>query len=246
MALAADQDSDEGRHPWDGFPKGSWIIISSSLSKDGATETKTEKQVRIDSNGSLMLSARAEGKMKGRFDGKERAFSSGPPVDPARAKNWKLVETSNKELTIEGKKYPCEVKKYESKSTDTGRETVVSFWHCKGVSLPDRRLGRFAIGPDVLRIEAASRGKRGPDKGWIQVASLKSERQVGGRKIICVKEEGELEEVFHGKKESGKLTRWCSNEVPGWEVAVIGEGEADGKKVTHKVEVLDFEVAKKK
>lgn len=244
MALAADQDSDDARHPWDDFPKGSWIIISRSISSDGTKETKTEKQVRIDDDSNPSLSIRAEGTSKGKFDGVEQVTSSGRPFYPAKAKDWKLVETGNKELMIEGKKYVCELKKYELKSTD--RDTVVSLWHCKEVSLPHRQLGRIAIDPDVLRIEVASKGKRGSEKGWIQVASLKSERQVGGRKIVCVKEEGEEEEVRDGKKEFGKLTRWVSKEVPGWEVAVIGEGEADGKKITSKTEVLDFEVPNKK
>lgn len=71
-------------------------------------------------------------------------------------------------------------------------------------------------------------------------------RKIGDREVVCVREEGEFEAIEDGKKVKGKLTRWLSNQVPGNEVHMVGEGELDGRKVKRIQTVDDFFVPKAK
>lgn len=236
------------RDPWDGFPKGSWAIVSESMTRDGKTITKVEKLTRIDDEGKrIRLRRQVEGKTKGLFDGGSSTSTHVYGFDPATAEGSRLTESAKKDLIIEGKKYSCEVKKYELKSKK--REAVVTFWHCSTVSIPYRELGvelaSIALDPDVLRVEVDYKSEAQSERVHVQVVSFKAERKIGGHTLVCVKEEGELTVVEGGTKGNGKVSRWLSNEVPGREVRLEGEGQLGDQKFKKIEEVVDFEVAKK-
>lgn len=149
---------------------------------------------------------------------------------------------------IQGKKYACEVKKYDlSRGED---KATVAFWHCKEVSVPYREIAgpprTMALRPDVLRVDVDFRGKTETQNSSIQVVNLREERKIGERKVVCVREEGEFEISIDGKKGKGKATILLSNEVPGREVETVAEGEIGGVKIRKVKRIEAFEVVKEK
>lgn len=253
LAAACDlnaKDPPNERDPFNGFPKGSWVVQFSQLTRGEETKAEREKITRIDDDkgGHIQTQWQKEGKIRGRFDGDLSTSWHIPGFDPSKNEDSRLIDSAKGELTIEGKKYSCTVKKYEVK----GRrgEAVVTYWHCNDVSVPYRESHSLhadhAMYPDVLRLEVDYKGKEEAEKGFIQVARFKESRTIAGKKIDCVKEEGELSVTDEGKKAKVKLERWLSNQVPGREVRFVAAADFDGKKFDNRIEIEDFEVAKEK
>jgi hypothetical protein len=128
------------RDPWNGFGVGSWVIVADSLTKMGETETRREKQTRTRANEPrIELTVREEGKTPGVFDGRETIRINVAAYDPALDPKCKVLETRKEELIIEGKKYACEVKKYDLSEVEM--KATATFWRCPDVSVPYREAG---------------------------------------------------------------------------------------------------------
>jgi hypothetical protein len=182
------------------------------------------------------------------FDGEESTSWHVPGYDPALDPKCKLLDTSKKELVIQGKTYTCEVRTYDL--TRGENKATATFWHCKGVNVPYRELGgepcTLAVRRDVLRLDVEYRGKEQVAKTSIRVVSLGDERKVGERKVVCVREEGVFEISEGEMKGKGKLTVFLSDEVPGREVELVAEGEFGGAKIRRVHRVEAFEAVKEK
>jgi len=245
---AEDAESKNERDPWNGFGIGSWVIQVKSFTKGTETTTQREKQTRTEAEkaGQIQLSVREEGKTSGVFDGKESIRWHIPGYDPALDPKSKLLETKKEELTIQGKKYACEVKKYDlSRGED---KTIVSYWRCTDVNVPYREEGleplTLALRSDVLRLDADYTGKEQSEKTSFRVVNLREEHKIGKQTIICTREEGTFEVSKDGKK--GKATGFMlrSHNVPGREVESSAEGEFGGIKYKKEMRIEDFEVVK--
>lgn len=97
------------RDPWHGFPKGSWIVVTDTISH-GFSETQVcEKLVRTDDLGAgITLSAYVE--QDGGFP--EKAASRRMHVlgaDPSKIPDVQLTMTRTESLVIDKVKYVCEV-----------------------------------------------------------------------------------------------------------------------------------------
>ena len=238
------------RDPWNGFPVGSWAIQTESFTRGDKTETRREKQTRVAAKdpGTIQLSTRAEGKTPGAFDGAESTSWHIPGYDPALDPKCTLLDTSKQDLMIQGKKYACEVKKYDL--TRGENKATAVFWHCKGVDVPYRELGgeprTLAVRPDVVRLDVDYRGKESSMRASIRVVNLREECKVGERTVVCVREEGEIEMSDGDGKGKGTVTVLLSNEVPGREVEFVAAGELGGAKLRKVRRVEGFAVAKGK
>jgi hypothetical protein len=251
FSLGADDIKDDRqRDPWYGFGDGSWVIRAESLAENGTMKTRREKQTRTPGKGigGIWLNVRNEGNTPGVFDGPESSQTHIPGYDPARDSNAKLVDTTRRELTIQDKKYTCDVKKYALNRR--GGEVTVVYWNCKDVRIPYREAGlapaSFALGPDVVRLEVDFQGKGRTEKTTLTVVHLREERQIGKHKLICVREEGQIEFSDGKNKGKGKITTILSDEVPGREVELIAEVKTDERTFTRKVTIESFEVVKEK
>lgn len=238
------------RDPWNGFGVGSWAIRTESFTRGDKTEAHREKQTRVAAKdpGLIELRVRKEGKTPGVFDGEESTQWHVRGHDPALDPKCKLLDTGKKDLVIQGKTYACEVRTYDL--TRGEDKATAAFWHCKGVNVPYRELGgepcTLAVRPDVLRLDVEYRGKDQSMKTSFRVVNLGEVREIGDRKVVCVREEGEIEIPEGDMKGKGKVTVYLSNEVPGREVELVAEGEFGGAKIRRGHRAEAFEAVKEK
>jgi hypothetical protein len=246
MAYADDAKPKNDRNPWNGFGIGSWVIESESMTKDGKTQTRREKQTRVEATKleGIQIQKKAEGKKNGVFDGPLSDTWHIPGLDPALDPKIQLVNIRQEDLTIQGKKYACEVKQYQF---EVGAEkTTATYWHCKDVKVPYREAPgpprSMAMGPDVLRLDVDFQSKNETMKASTQVIMLEDERRVGNKKVKCVREEGNATGTEDGQKASVYLLRILSSEVPGHEVETLVKGEVAGMKFRVTKQIEAFEV----
>jgi hypothetical protein len=245
-----DPKAKNDRDPWNGFGVGSWVIRVENSTADGQTTTRREKQSRVATNrpGGIELKMHEEGNKPGVFDGKESTAWHVPGLDPALDPKAKLLSTTKQDLMIQGKTFACQVKKYEL-SRD-GEKAVLTFWHGTDVKIPYREAAveprSVAMRPDVLRLEVEYTGKDRSMKAVSRVVSLREEREVGGRTVVCVREEWELETAEGDRKGKAKVEVLLSNDVPGREVEMTAEGEIGGSRVKRQTRVEAFHAVRER
>jgi hypothetical protein len=245
-AGADDAKPTNDRDPWNGFGVGSWVILTESVTKGDKTESHREKHTHTESKppGRIQLLVKQEGKKLGLFDSNESTQWHVPGYDPALDPKSKLSDTNKQHLMIQGEKYACEVKRYDL--TRGEDQATVSVWCCKDVSVPYREFGgkprTLAMRPDVVRLDLDYRSKDGSMKASIRVVNLREERQIGKQKIVCVREEGEIEMSEGDQKGKGTVTTFLSDAVPGRTVETIAEGELGGVKLKKQMQIECFEI----
>ncbi|VTR98045.1 unnamed protein product [Gemmata massiliana] len=249
-SVAGADKPNNDRDPWNGFGIGSWVIRTESFTRGDTTEAQRERVTRVEAKdpGSIQLQARREGKKPGAFDGGESTSWHIPGYDPALDPKCKLLETSKQDLEIRGKKYACEVRTYDL--TRGENKATATFWHSKDASAPYREFGgeprTLAVRPDVLRLDVDYQDKERSMKTSVRVTNFSEERKVGEQKVVCVREEGEIEFSEGTMKGRGKMIAFLSNEVPGREVERIVEGDVGGTKFRKAYRVEAFETVKEK
>jgi hypothetical protein len=168
--------------------------------------------------------------------------------DPALDPKGKLVATRKQDLTIQGKKYACEVKQYDLSRGDD--KTSATFWHCKEIKVPYRALSSYwrtlAMRPEVLRLDLDFQGNNRSEKMSMRVTDLAEERKIGERNLVCVRQVGEIEMTDGETKGKAKIVILLSNEVPGREIEMIADGEFAGTKIRRVMRIEAFEAIKEK
>jgi hypothetical protein len=247
-------DDGSVRDPWQGFPVGSWIIESEIVKQgDQVKQTRREKSLRIQGAGGLptppdriVRSIRPE--QDGEFRDTGRLSLHVPGAVPAAMEGAKLIAMRSETLEIDGESYECDVKTWR---VTGGRQRAIeakyTLWQTRALDIPYREVSSqgpdLAMSGDVLRAEVEIQGPDYTEAGFLQIKSMRDERKVGMKSVVCIREEGRFETEARGRRVGLSLTRWISSDVPGHVVLSVTEGSLDGERIERRREVIEFHVA---
>ena len=246
----AEEPADRGamRDPWNGFPKGSWIILTDQMQHGEKEVQRTEKIVR---KAGAEISLERYVQQDGTFSDTPKSTSHHiPGFDPAKNPKAKLIKEHGGKLSIDGKEYECKIKEYTISNPEKEVEVACTVWIHTDAIAPYRELlmngPDLAMHPNVLRAEFSVKRSGVSQTSSLQITTLQGEKKIGDRMVRCIVEEGEFVEWRGTQKAQGTIRRWLSHEVPGGEVMSVVEGKLGDAAIKRTKQVTDFHVPRNK
>lgn len=213
--------------PWDGFPKGSWVILTmDDKIEERAAKTRykltqitnAEQRSKFTHRVPVACPLRSDIAYiddKFRDELSSLSFYKGG-IDPFMLltdTRIKLIRDSKASLTIDGHRIECDVAEYSLSLV--GDKTTYVVWRHKGLKLPIRTMPmrslwsaamlsqspRLTMGPDVLRAEMTVVNPVGwTTSATSQVVSFLGKQMVNGNETPCVIQHGTIGEIFRENK----------------------------------------------